>query len=77
MVFGAAFVEGGEVDAHAELLRLLLLHQDWVGDPVRVFDFSNELGIQQSIDFSADFVSLGPGKASHGLFDGSGVLVDF
>ena len=59
MVFVAAFVEGGEVDAHAEFLRLLLLHQDRVRYPVRVLDLSDEFGVEQSIDLLAYFISFG------------------
>ena len=76
MILGAALVKGGEVDAHAELLRLLLLHQDRVRYPVRVLDLSDESGVEQPVDLFADGVSFGARKASHGLLDGSGVLVD-
>ena len=76
VVLGAALVNGGEVDAHAELLRLLLIHQDRVRDPVRVLDLSNESGVKQPVDLLADGVSFATRKASHSLLDGSGVLVD-
>jgi hypothetical protein len=41
-VLGAVIVEVGVVDAHAPLVRVLLVDEDGVGEALRMEDFSNE-----------------------------------
>jgi hypothetical protein len=41
-VLGAVFVEVGVVDAHPLLVCVLLADEDWVGEPLRMEDFSDE-----------------------------------
>jgi hypothetical protein len=41
-VLGAVFVEIGVVDAHPPLIRVLLVDEDEVGEPLRMEDFSDE-----------------------------------
>jgi hypothetical protein len=43
-VLGATFVEIGVVDAHPPLVRILLMDEDGVGEPLRMEDFSDEAG---------------------------------
>jgi hypothetical protein len=38
------FVEVGVVDTHPPLVRILLVDEDGVGEPLRMEDFSNEAG---------------------------------
>jgi hypothetical protein len=38
------FVEIGVVDAHPPLVRVLLVDEDRVGEPLRMEDFSDEAG---------------------------------
>jgi hypothetical protein len=39
---GAVLVEVGVVDAHPPLVRVLLVDEDGVGEPLRMEDFSDE-----------------------------------
>jgi hypothetical protein len=41
-VLGAVFVEVSVVDAHPPLVRVLLVDEDGVGEPLRMEDFSDE-----------------------------------
>jgi hypothetical protein len=41
-VLGAVLVEVGVVDAHPPLVRVLLVDEDGVGEPLRMEDFSDE-----------------------------------
>jgi len=41
-VFWASFIEIGKLDA--DLLLVILLYEDWVGEPVRVKCLSDEAG---------------------------------
>jgi hypothetical protein len=41
-VLGAVLVEVDVVDAHPPLVRVLLVDEDGVGEPLRMEDFSNE-----------------------------------
>jgi hypothetical protein len=43
-VLGAVFVEIGVVDAHPPHVRVLLADEDGVGKPLRMEDFSDEVG---------------------------------
>jgi hypothetical protein len=43
-VLGAVFVEIGVVDAHPPLVRVLLADEDRVGEPLKMEDFSDEVG---------------------------------
>jgi hypothetical protein len=43
-VLGAVLVEVGVVDAHSLLVRVLLVDEDGVGEPLRMEDFSDEAG---------------------------------
>jgi hypothetical protein len=43
-VLGAVLVEVGVVDAHSPLIRVLLVDEDGVGEPLRMEDFSDEAG---------------------------------
>jgi hypothetical protein len=41
-VLGAVFVEVSVVEAHPPLVRVLLVDEDEVGEPLRMEDFSDE-----------------------------------
>jgi hypothetical protein len=43
-VLGAVLVEVSVVDAHPPLVRVLLADEEWVGEPLRMEDFSDEAG---------------------------------
>jgi hypothetical protein len=43
-VLGAVLVEVGVVDAHYQLVRVLLVDEDGVGEPLRIEDSSDEAG---------------------------------
>jgi hypothetical protein len=43
-VFGAVFVEISVVDAYPPLVCVLLADEDGVGEPLRMEDFSDEVG---------------------------------
>jgi hypothetical protein len=43
-VLGAVFLEIGVVDAHPPLVRVLLADEDRVGEPLKMEDFSDEVG---------------------------------
>jgi hypothetical protein len=45
---GAGLVEAGEIDAHPPLVAFLL-HHDYVGEPRRVGDWFDEIGLQQAV----------------------------
>jgi len=48
----ASLVEVGEVDADSPL-TIFLLHEDRIGDPVRIECLSDESGLEQAVDFFA------------------------
>jgi hypothetical protein len=50
ILLGAGLVEAGEIDAHPPLAALLL-HHDYVGQPRRVGDWLDEIGLQQAVYF--------------------------
>ena len=50
IVLGTCLIEAGEIDAHAPVAAFLLYH-DYVGEPHRVGDWFNEIGIQQAVHF--------------------------
>ena len=52
-IFGACFVEISVVNAHAPL-PVLLLHQDWVSQPVGVVDFFDEVGSRELSELVSD-----------------------
>jgi hypothetical protein len=43
-VLGAVLVEVGVVDAYSPLVRVLFANEDGVGEPLRMEDFSDEVG---------------------------------
>jgi hypothetical protein len=45
IILGAGFVEAGEVNAHPPLVALLF-HHDYVGEPRRVGDWLDEVGLK-------------------------------
>jgi hypothetical protein len=47
------FVQCREVDAHPVDLGVLLFHHDWWGKPCGFLDLSDELGLEEAIDFLA------------------------
>ena len=44
IILGAGLVEAGEIDAHPPLAAFLL-HHDYVGEPRRVGDWFDEIGL--------------------------------
>jgi hypothetical protein len=49
VILWAMLVEISEVDAHTLLVSVFLQDQHWFGHPSRLLDFSDELGILQSM----------------------------
>jgi hypothetical protein len=43
-VLGAVLIEVGVVDAYPPLVRVLLVDEDGVGEPLKMEDFSNDVG---------------------------------
>ena len=68
MVLWAMLVECGEIYAHAQYFRVLLRNKDGVCNPGSLFDFSNELGIKESVNFLTDGLTLWFSKTPEGLF---------
>ena len=57
-ILEADLIEIGEVDADSPL-AILLLHQDWIGEPLRIMSLPGEVGSKQSVNFLAeDLTSL-------------------
>ena len=52
-VFGTGLVEVGKVDANSPFVALLL-HQDWVSEPIKVVGLPDEIGSQQLVNFLAE-----------------------
>ena len=59
MIFWAVFVDWPVVDAHPQHVCVFLGDQYWVGDPGGFLRFSDELGVEQSVDFLPDCSALG------------------
>jgi hypothetical protein len=45
-VLGVVLVEVGVVDAHSPLVHVLLADEDGVGEPIRMEEFSDEVGCE-------------------------------
>jgi hypothetical protein len=50
------FVEIGIVDAHPPLVHILLADEDGVGEPLRIEDFSDEVGHDLLLDGVSSFI---------------------
>ena len=68
MVLWAVLIKGGEVYAHAQHLRVLLRDKHGVCYPGGLFNFADELGCEESVDFFTDGLTLWFSKTLEGLF---------
>ena len=67
-VFGAGLVDTGIIDTHSPL-PILLEHQDWVGQLVRVVNFHDEADNEQPGYFFPYYLPPFFCEVAQGLFD--------
>src|SRR3954467_6529964 len=67
MILWAVFVDWPIVDAHPQHICVLLGDQHWVGYPGGFLCLSDELGVEQSVDFFPYRLALGLGESSQRL----------
>src|SRR3954471_23691382 len=67
MVLWEVFVNWPVVDAHLQYICILLGDQHWVGYPGGLLCLSDELAVEQSIDFFSNLFALGDGVSPQRL----------